>query len=39
VSACPYCGLPPTATTENDDSDLGEYECENGHTWPADEPP
>lgn len=30
---CPYCGLDPTATTEDDNTGNPLYECENGHTW------
>ena len=31
MSMCPYCGLPPTATSG--DAEEAVYECEAGHTW------
>jgi hypothetical protein len=36
VSDCPYCGLPPQAMTQNDDTGEDMFEDENGHLWPAD---
>lgn len=35
ANVCPSCGLPPTATSENDLTGQVVYECENAHTWPA----
>jgi len=36
MAVCPYCGLPPTATTEDDVDSEPWYECENGHEWAED---
>lgn len=36
MSPCPECGLDPTATTQDDNTEASYFECENGHFWPAD---
>jgi hypothetical protein len=36
VAICPYCGLPPTVTTEDDEDDEPWFYCENGHSWAED---
>jgi hypothetical protein len=33
VTACPFDGLPPQATTTNDATGASVYMCENGHSW------
>lgn len=36
MSFCPFCGLAPTITTEQDEDDNQLwYMCENDHTWKA----
>ena len=33
MSMCPECGLPPTVTQIDDDTEKPYYECPNGHGW------
>jgi hypothetical protein len=33
MSMCPVCGLPPTVTEVDDDTEQPWYMCENDHTW------
>ena len=37
MSNCPYCGDPPTATTQDDDTGNAMLECDNAHVWPAED--
>lgn len=33
MTACPECGAPPQAITQNADTGADVYEDENGHIW------
>jgi hypothetical protein len=38
VAACPYCGLPSQAITQDDRTGEPYAMCENGHSWQDDGP-